>query len=144
MWGAPDGGQTKYDLASLTKVLATTTATMKLYQSGYLELGACCRVRRRDKTADAKVTQYLGDEFGANGKAGITIRHLLTHSAGFPPDPVPGFSSPAFGCPQTKAGVAAPEVFTCMPKIRSALNSQSLQYPIGEQSVYSDLRCGGR
>lgn len=31
--------QTVFDLASLTKVLATTTATMYLYQHGFLRLG---------------------------------------------------------------------------------------------------------
>lgn len=65
---------TLFDLASLTKVLATTTATMILYQQGLLNL-------------TAPVTQYLGSKFAAQGKAAIQVHHLLQHNAGFPPDP---------------------------------------------------------
>lgn len=60
-----------YDLASLTKVVATTTAAMKLYEAGKLDL-------------DAPVVRYL-PEFGQHGKENITIRQLLTHSSGLRP-----------------------------------------------------------
>lgn len=63
--------QTRFDLASLTKVIATTTAAMKLYEAGRLDL-------------DAPVVRYL-PAFGANGKDEITIRHLLTHTSGLIP-----------------------------------------------------------
>jgi len=59
-----------FDLASVTKVVATTTAVMLLYQRGGLDL-------------DAPVAQYL-PEFGPEDKAEITPRHLLTHTSGFP------------------------------------------------------------
>ncbi len=59
-----------YDLASLTKVVATTTAVMKLYDQGKLPL-------------DAKVASFI-PEFAVNGKEGITIKHLLTHTSGLP------------------------------------------------------------
>jgi hypothetical protein len=36
----------------------------------------------------------LGPEFGQNGKETITTLNLLLHNAGFPPDPVPGYSIP--------------------------------------------------
>lgn len=39
--------QTLFDLASLTKVLATTTAAMILYQRGHLNLGIVCRLSFR-------------------------------------------------------------------------------------------------
>ncbi len=60
-----------FDLASLTKVVATTTAAMRLYESGQLDL-------------DAPVSRYL-PEFGQNGKASITVRQLMTHTAGLTP-----------------------------------------------------------
>ncbi|ARA91758.1 beta-N-acetylglucosaminidase [Rhodothermaceae bacterium RA] len=63
--------RTLFDLASLTKVVATTTAAMKLYEEGRLDL-------------DAPVVRYL-PAFGANGKDRITIRQLLTHTSGLVP-----------------------------------------------------------
>ena len=64
--------QTVFDVASLTKVLATTTAVMQLYQQGRF-------------TLNDPVAKYLPG-FGVNGKADITIRQLLTHYSGLPPD----------------------------------------------------------
>ncbi len=63
---------TIFDMASLTKCLATTTAVMQLYQQGKIDV-------------DQPVAGYL-PEFAANGKGGITIRELLTHYSGLPPD----------------------------------------------------------
>jgi uncharacterized protein YbbC (DUF1343 family)/CubicO group peptidase (beta-lactamase class C family) len=62
---------TIYDVASLTKVVATTPAIMKLYEQGKLMI-------------DDPVTKYL-PEFQA-GKSNITIRNLLTHYSGLRPD----------------------------------------------------------
>ena len=61
---------TVFDLASLTKVVATLPATLKLMESGYIRL-------------DDRVAFFL-PEFGKNGKEDITIRHLLTHTSGLP------------------------------------------------------------
>jgi len=36
-------------------------------------------------------TSLLGSAFANNGKNDIRIRHLLAHSAGFPPDPIPNY-----------------------------------------------------
>lgn len=63
---------TIFDLASLTKVVATTTSVMQL-----VELG---KVRLNDPLA-----KYLPD-FAQNGKEDITIRQLLTHYSGLAPD----------------------------------------------------------
>ncbi len=63
---------TVFDLASLTKVIATTTAVMQLVQAG--------KIRLNDPVA-----KYL-PEFAQNGKQDITIRQLLTHYSGLPPD----------------------------------------------------------
>jgi beta-glucosidase-like glycosyl hydrolase/CubicO group peptidase (beta-lactamase class C family) len=62
--------RTIFDLASVTKVIATTSAAMKLYDLGKLDL-------------DEKVANYIPD-FGQNGKENITIRNLLVHNSGLP------------------------------------------------------------
>ena len=62
---------TMYDLASLTKVVATTPAVMRLLDEEKLHL-------------DDPVVRYI-PEFGNHGKEGITIRNLLLHNAGLPP-----------------------------------------------------------
>ena len=64
--------ETIFDLASLTKVIATTTAVMKLVEQG--------KIRLNDPVA-----KYL-PEFGQNGKEDITVRQLLTHYSGLGPD----------------------------------------------------------
>lgn len=62
---------TIFDLASLTKVIATTPSIMKLVEQG--------KVRLNDP-----VTAYLKDFQG--GKSDITVRDLLTHFSGLRPD----------------------------------------------------------
>jgi uncharacterized protein YbbC (DUF1343 family)/CubicO group peptidase (beta-lactamase class C family) len=64
--------ETIFDLASLTKVVATTTAVMKLVEQG--------KVRLNDPVA-----KYL-PEFAQNGKEDISVRQLLTHYSGLAPD----------------------------------------------------------
>ena len=68
--GRVDSRETVYDLASLTKVVGTTTALMILFDEGKLEL-------------DAPVTKYL-PAFTGGFKDSVTIRHLLTHRSGLP------------------------------------------------------------
>ncbi len=65
----PNAG-TVWDLASLTKVIGTTTAVMQLVQSGRVAL-------------DSPVVRYL-PEWKAPNAERVTVRHLLTHSAGLP------------------------------------------------------------
>ncbi|TYP94901.1 beta-glucosidase [Fodinibius salinus] len=62
---------TIYDLASLTKVTATTPAVMKLVDEGKLSL-------------DDRVGKYIA-EFTSGPKKNITIRNLLLHNSGLPP-----------------------------------------------------------
>ena len=63
---------TIFDLASLTKVVATTTSIMMLVEQG--------KVRLSDP-----VVQFI-PEMKGEGRDAITIEHLLTHMAGFAPD----------------------------------------------------------
>ncbi len=62
---------TIFDLASLTKPLATTTAIMLLVADGRLVL-------------DDPVAKHL-PAFAERGKEDVTLRHLLTHSSGMRP-----------------------------------------------------------
>ncbi len=63
---------TVFDLASLTKPIATATSVMSLVESGDVKL-------------DEPVATYI-PEFAANGKQSITVRQLLTHTGGLIPD----------------------------------------------------------
>ena len=63
---------TIFDLASLTKVVATAPSVMRLVQFGQLRL-------------DEPVSHFIPD-FGANGKENVTVRQLLTHYSGLRPD----------------------------------------------------------
>jgi CubicO group peptidase (beta-lactamase class C family) len=62
---------TIFDLASLTKAVATTTLTMRAVDEGVLAL-------------DQPVSAYLGEWRGTD-RHGVTVRDLLTHCSGLPP-----------------------------------------------------------
>jgi len=100
---------TLYDLASLTKVVATTTAIMVLVDRGAVVL-------------DSPVVAYL-PEFSAPGTARITVRHLLTHTSGLradlPIDTIRG---------ATDAAALWRAVFRETPR-----------FPPGTRVVYSDI-----
>ena len=61
---------TVWDMASLTKVVALTSAMMLLTENGQVDL-------------TAPVQRYV-PEFTGRGKENVTVRHLLTHSSGLP------------------------------------------------------------
>ncbi len=98
---------TLYDLASLTKVVGLTTACMLLVDSGQLDL-------------DAPITRYV-PEFRGAMKERVTVRHLLTHSAGLVAD-LPLYDSTA-----TRAAALA------------AVDTTTLVAPPGSSYTYSDL-----
>lgn len=62
--------ETVFDLASLTKPLATATAVLHLWEKGAVDL-------------DAPVSAYF-PSFASGGKAKATVRHLLAHTSGLP------------------------------------------------------------
>ncbi|MGH7477627.1 MAG: serine hydrolase domain-containing protein, partial [Longimicrobiales bacterium] len=100
---------TLYDLASLTKVIATTTAAMLLYDDGVLDL-------------DVPVYTLLPDFARSESRDQITVRHLLTHSAGLPAWR-PFFAEPLLGKAAHFHRIA----------------SIALEYEPGTRTVYSDL-----
>ena len=105
---------TIYDVASLTKVIATTPAIMLLIEEDKVRL-------------DAPVFHYIPD-FRQNDKDRVTVRHLMTHTSGL---------RPGIGARRTVNGVAnewsghdtAIEII-CEEKLRSKP---------GKRFVYSDL-----
>jgi CubicO group peptidase (beta-lactamase class C family) len=66
----PSPTATVWDLASLTKVMATTSAMMVLVDQGRVEL-------------DAPVSRYL-PRFSGAGRGQVTVRMLLDHTSGLP------------------------------------------------------------
>lgn len=99
--------ETIYDLASLTKVLGTTTAVMILYDEGLIGL-------------DDPVSKYL-PEFSGGLKDSVTIRLLLEHRSGLPPD------RPLWRLASSPADA------------RRIVLSTQLDYRPGTRYVYSDL-----
>jgi len=69
--GVPMTTNTVFDLASLTKPIATACSVMQLVERGKLQL-------------DDPVARHL-PAFAAKGKQDVTIRHLLTHTSGLAP-----------------------------------------------------------
>lgn len=127
-WSAEVTNATLYDMASCTKVMATTTATAQLYQRGLLSL-------------DMRVSDpsLLGPAFSAHGKRTITIRNLMLHNAGYPPDPEPGYSSVKFPCPNNLMYRPVLD-YSCDQIIyEHLLHNQTLIHKPGEVYVYSDL-----
>jgi CubicO group peptidase (beta-lactamase class C family) len=68
----PMNEDTIFDMASLTKPLITALAMMQFWERGFFSL-------------DDQVRKFL-PEFDNNGKAEITIRHIMTHFSGLPED----------------------------------------------------------
>ncbi|HEX4278333.1 MAG TPA: exo-beta-N-acetylmuramidase NamZ domain-containing protein [Bryobacteraceae bacterium] len=67
----PMSADTIFDIASLTKIVATTSAMMKLFEQGRVHI-------------DDPVTTYLPGFQG--GASAITVRDLMTHYSGLRPD----------------------------------------------------------
>ena len=95
----PDTKQDVFDMASLTKVIATTSSIMKLYESGKLSL-------------DDPVSKYF-PEFKEGEKAKIDLKELLTHTSGLPPDNL-----------LTKKNTKSPQIF-----MQDVLNTPLLNPP---------------
>ena len=100
---------TIFDLASLTKVVATTTAIMELVDRGQINL---------DKPA---ATYWPA--FAANGKGAITIRQLLTHTSGFAR---PGCLPSPTGRITTARWWPLPWITRSIPRGRSSITATSI------------------
>lgn len=107
---------TVFDLASLTKVVATTSAVMALIEDGKLRL--------RDT-----VVQYW-PEFGQNGKGKITIRHLLTHTSGL---------ASWRNFEKELSDPMGPQIQDHREQVLAGIAGMSLANPMDTKFVYSDL-----
>jgi len=103
---APMTADTIFDIASLTKPLGTTLAVMALVERGTLAL-------------DAPLGRYV-KEFDTAAHAQITLRRVLTHTAGFPATP------------------PNPTVQGGFPGAAQALARLPLEYPPGSAFQYTD------
>ena len=128
---------TMYDLASLTKVTATTQAAMKLYGEGKLDL-------------DAPVAKYI-PQFAQNGKENVTVRNLMVHDSGLPPDP-PDYLWNTSAIPKVQLerllknpwNFVNPDSFgtnfdAAHQAMWDSLYATPLVYPTGTKMVYSDI-----
>jgi CubicO group peptidase (beta-lactamase class C family) len=114
--------ETIFDLASLTKPIATTTAIMLLVSEGALQL-------------DDPVAKVL-PSFADRDKAEVTLRHLLTHSSGL--KPWRGFHEPLMR-KERKTGerlIGTPE---SREWILDRVLRSGLVHEPGEAAVYGDL-----
>ncbi len=98
---------TIFDMASVTKVVATTTAVMQLVEQGRIDLGA-------------PASEYW-PEFAQNGKERVTIRELMTHYSGLPPD------------------LELRPVWTGYDTAMQMIVAEKLDAPPGTRFVYSDI-----
>ena len=113
--------ETIYDLASLTKPLATTTAVLCLIQDGRLNV---------EDPLQRHVEELKGSAIGE-----ATIYHLLTHSAGLPAwRPLYEQIAGTDRCtPGARGGPQAEQTALALIK------QESLATPPGARSLYSDL-----
>jgi CubicO group peptidase (beta-lactamase class C family) len=100
--------RTIYDLASVTKVIATTAAIMRLYDDGKIDL-------------NSPVYQYI-PEFNNNGKNDITVFNLLVHNSGLTAW-TPFYQDPNMDSPQ---------------KVKDAIYNCTKEYETGSRTLYSD------
>lgn len=114
--------ETVYDIASLTKAIVTTTLAMKLVQSGQLAL-------------DRKLSQIF-QTFGTLGKESITIRHLLTHSSGYPAY-VPFYKHIEQAERTNKAGIMGSRA--ALEMVQNEIFRLPIQNLPGKVAVYSDV-----
>ncbi len=104
-----------FDMASMTKPIATGTSLMILVEQG-------------DVALDDPVGKYL-PEFDTDKKRGVTIRHLMTHMSGMPAYVGAAQRKPV----EVKAG------FPCAEAIRDFIRTLPLTRKPGEVKVYSCL-----
>jgi CubicO group peptidase (beta-lactamase class C family)/transglutaminase-like putative cysteine protease len=104
-----------FDMASLTKPIATGTSLMKL-------------VERGDVRLDDPVSKYL-PEFAAGDKAAVTVRHLMTHCSGM---------KPYLGAAD-QARIRKQAGYPCRDATHTAIRTAALTAAPGEKVIYSCL-----
>lgn len=113
--------ETIYDLASLTKPLATTTAVLRLVQDGRLSV---------DDPLQQHVEELKGSTIGE-----ATVYHLLTHSAGLPAWR-PLYERIAEEDRRNPGLLSSP---AAEQMVLALIKQEALSAPAGTRSLYSDL-----
>lgn len=113
--------KTLYDLASLTKVICTTSCIMHLYENNFIKL-------------NDKISNYL-TEFKNTDKENITIKQLLSHSSGLSAD-VNKSDLEKFFNPHSNGFE-----HTCKryDNLWNLIVTKALEYKPGTKSLYSDF-----
>ena len=110
-----------YDLASLTKPLATATAVLCLVQDGQLQVN--------------QSVQHWADELRGSPFAAVTLQQLLSHSAGLPAwRPYYEWLAPAGAPPRNNE-----ERLHRVCALLQAVARESVEYQPGSRSLYSDV-----
>lgn len=104
--------ETIYDIASVTKVIATTAMAMRLFEQGTLQL---------NQPLHEIIPEFLRDEPPASNKQAVTIRMLLAHSSG-----LPGWAPLYLSCKNRE-------------QILAACYSLALDAPPLQRALYSDI-----
>jgi CubicO group peptidase (beta-lactamase class C family) len=127
----PLGPADLFDVASLTKVMATTTLAAILVQE------------RRLRLDEPAATAWPA--FGGAGKEGVTVRHLLAHSSGLPwwhpwferavLDPVAG---QAFLAPDVRPADLGDAFARGREILEEAVAHEPLEAPPGSRAAYGD------
>jgi CubicO group peptidase (beta-lactamase class C family) len=120
---SPLNEATCFDLASLTKPLATTVAIMLLVKEKILRL-------------DDRVTRFFPN-FGAQGKSHITFRHLLSHSSGLPAWRPYYREIATLETREGKVGFLGTR--SARDFVYTQLQREKLEAAPGQRAVYSDL-----
>ena len=111
-----------FDLASLTKILATTTLYMIWSEAGLIDI-------------DAGLEVYLADEVAQHPHLkGITLKHLLSHTSGLPAWK-PFYEEMRVEYADLNAISIAEKKKNFYPLVFAT----GLENPVGEKAVYSDL-----
>lgn len=112
---------TVFDLASLTKVVATTSSIMALVEDGRLSL-------------NTRVAS-IWPEYGVNGKEDVTVRQLLTHTAGLSAGH-PFFAR--YGQENAASHPGSPDWKDQSSKVYGDLAAAAVRYTPDSRLVYSD------
>jgi len=117
--GDPVDAHTCFDLASLTKVLATTPLVLLSIQRGRLEL-------------ETPVHRLL-EEYAGQGREPITVRMLLDHSSGL------ADWRPYYEKVRSANGEIWPATVKGQEAVRRMVAAEALEAPPGSRTLYSDL-----
>jgi len=116
----PSFPDTVYDVASLTKAVVTSVLVMKEVERGTLAL---------DEPVTKRLPEFEGQGDEGKARAGVTLRHLLSHSAGLPAHR-----------PYWRQAAAAASVLAAVPTSQGALAKPSMMAPPPSPTVEAAVK----